>query len=228
MNYKKDVLDFLKENQDIAYRDFNQRIIQTNYPMYGVRSPILKKKAKEISKTNVFEYIEYQNYQSFEELAIYAYLLGYLTCDFSRLAEEINRFIPYIDNWAINDYACASLKQFQKHQEEGYQFILELLNKKDTYSIRIALVLLLDHFINDTYIDRILELCHRNYSDEYYVKMAHSWLISFCYIKYPEKTKHFLETTNIDIWTYNKAISKICDSKQIEKDEKEQLKQMRK
>ncbi|MBS7021581.1 MAG: DNA alkylation repair protein [Firmicutes bacterium] len=228
MNYKKEILEFLDKNQDIAYRDFNQRIIQTNYPMYGVRAPILKKKAKELAKEGASDFLSYQNYQSHEELIIYAYMLGYLSITFQELTIKINQLIPYIDNWAVNDSACSSLTQFKKHQKEGYEYILSLLKKKDTYSIRMGLVLLLDHYINDDYIERVLELCNHDYSDEYYVKMAHSWLISICYIKYPEKTKGFLKDTQIDNWTYNKAISKICDSRQIAKEEKEQLKLMKK
>ena len=64
--------------------------------------------------------------------------------------------------------------------------------------------------------------------EEYYVKMAISWLLSICYIKYPSNTLNYLKSANLDKFTYNKTISKICDSKRIEKKEKEKLKLLRK
>ena len=66
---------------------------------------------------------------------------------------------------------------------------------KQPYTVRFGLVLLLDFYINDTYIDHVLKLCNTKYIDHYYISMAHSWLISICYIKYPEKTKQFLENS---------------------------------
>ena len=64
--------------------------------------------------------------------------------------------------------------------------------------------------------------------DHYYVSMGHSWLISICYIKYPKKTIQFLEHAKIRPWVYQKAISKICDSRRVTNEEKEMLKQMKK
>lgn len=90
------------------------------------------------------------------------------------------------------------------------------------------MVLLLNYYINDKYIDLILKIANNINSEEYYVKMANAWLISICYIKYPNKTKIFLNNTKIDKWTYNKSISKICDSKRISDKEKIVLKKLRK
>ena len=105
---------------------------------------------------------------------------------------------------------------------------MKCLEKKEPYTIRFGLVLLLDYYVNDSYIDQVLQLCQHNYIDHYYVSMAHSWLISICYIKYPEKTKNFLKQAKIRPWVYRKAISKICDSKRVSKEEKDKLKQMKK
>ena len=58
--------------------------------------------------------------------------------------------------------------------------------------------------------------------------MANAWLLSICYIKFPEKTKKFLENTKIDNFTYNKTISKICDSYRVSKEDKIKLREMKK
>ena len=62
----------------------------------------------------------------------------------------------------------------------------------------------------------------------YYVYMAKAWLISMCYIKYPDTTLEYLKRTKINNMLYNKAISKICDSKRVLKDDKITLKNMKK
>ena len=136
-----------------------------------------------------------------------------------------NGFIPLIDNWAICDIVCANAKIFKKNLEEGLIYINKCINNHNPWSKRVGLVLLLDYYINDKYIDVVLKLANNIKSDEYYVKMANAWLISICYIKYPNKTETFLNNTKIDNWTYNKAISKICDSTRVEKEAKNKLKE---
>lgn len=227
MKLQQQINQFLKHNQDISYLNFTKKIVTSNYPLLGVRSPILKKFAKTLTLDNPKWYHNYP-FQYFEEIALYAYSLGNLKTTFQELIQEIKIFLPYIDNWAINDYACANLKQFLKNQREGFQFIQWCLKQKRPYTVRFGLVLLLDFYINDTYIDHVLKLCNTKYIDHYYISMAHSWLISICYIKYPEKTKQFLENSKIRPWVYRKAISKICDSRRISKKEKEMLKKMKK
>ena len=99
---------------------------------------------------------------------------------------------------------------------------------KNPWSQRFGLVLLLDHYIKEENLDFIYKICKKIKTEDYYVKMAISWLLSICYIKYPSSTLNFLKKANLDKFTYNKTISKICDSKRIDKSVKEKLKLIRK
>ena len=58
--------------------------------------------------------------------------------------------------------------------------------------------------------------------------MAISWLLSICYIKYPSHTLTYLKTANLEKFTHNKTISKICDSKRVKSETKNILKKLRK
>lgn len=227
MKLQQKINQFLKQNQDLTYLDFAKKIVTSDHPLLGVRSPVLKKFAKSLTTEDPNWYHNYP-FKYFEEIALYAYSLGYLKISFQEVIQEIKNFLPYVDNWAINDYACASLKQFKKNQSEGFEFILWCLKQKQPYTVRFGLVLLLDFYVNDTYIDQVLKLCNSQYIDHYYLSMAHSWLISICYIKYPEKTKQLLEHSKMRPWVYQKAISKICDSRRVSQKEKDMLKQMKK
>jgi len=219
-------LEYLYSLQDLKYKEFHSKLIMDDN-LIGVRTPELKRIASIIARTDYIGFIKYNTKNTYEEKVLYGLVLGYLKIDFQCCLELLKDFIPFIDNWAINDIVCANMKCFKMNQEEGYKFIIDCLRSNNSWSIRFGLVLLLDFYINDNYIDKILDICNTIKSDEYYVKMAVAWLLSICYIKYKEKTLSFLKTTTIDDWTYNKAIQKIIESTRVEKLEKLNLKKLK-
>ncbi len=226
-NNYNEFIKYLKSLSDTKYREFHLRLTMDN-SLIGICTPKLKEIAKELIKTNNYQnFIKFSKYETYEEKIIYGLIIGYLKCDFKAQLELLNNFIPLIDNWAINDIVCANLKNFKKNQEEGYKYIELCIKSSNPWQIRFGLVLLLDFYINDNYIDKILEVCNSINSNEYYVKMANAWLISICYIKYKNKTNKFLKNNKLDDWTYNKSIQKIIESTRISKEEKEILKQLK-
>ena len=223
-NNYNEFIEYLYSLSDIKYREFHSKITMDN-TLIGIRTPKLKEIAKELVKTNNYQnFIKYSNFETYEERIIYGLIIGYLKCDFNEQLELLNNFIPLINNWAINDIICANLKSFKRNQQEGYKYIKNCLQSNNSWQIRVGLVLLLDFYINDKYIDKILQICNNINNNEYYVKMANAWLISICYIKYKDKTKNFLENNKLDNWTQNKAIQKIIESKRVAKEEKDKLK----
>lgn len=209
-DYNK-IIDYLYQKRDIKYKEFHCSLKGAS-EMIGVRTNILKSIAKEISKNNYQDFIKLNNKYYYEEKAILAYLIGYLKIDFSDVIMILEDNINYFDTWALTDGLCANLKIFKKHLDEGFVFINKLLDS-NTWHIRIGLVLLLDYYINDDYIDKVLEISLSIKNNDYYVMMANAWLVSICYIKYPDKTKVILN--KLDIVTRRKAISKINDSRRV-------------
>ena len=102
----------------------------------------------------------------------------------------------------------------------------KLLKSKNNFSKRFGLIILLNYYLHDIYIDKTLELVSNLKTDDYYVSMAISWLIASSYIKYQEKTLIYLVNIKND-FIYNKAISKIIDSRQISKKEKDFVKTLK-
>ena len=214
---------------DPAYRLFQCKLMPTvpTEQVWGVRTPQLRALAKEAAGTpEAAAFLAALPHAAYDENNLHGALLC-LMRDYDACLAAVEVFLPYIDNWAINDSTCSNLKQFKKQQIEGFSFIRKCLKEKNPYIIRFGLVLLLNYYINDQYIDIVLKICEHDYLDHYYVSMAHSWLISMCYIKYPNKTYSFLQETNINSWVYHKAISKICDSKRISREAKEKLRKLR-
>lgn len=217
---------FLKElwsYQDLKYQTFHSKLILNEMPLIGIRTPILKQLAKQISRGEYQAFIQ-QNQHYYEEIIIHGFILGYIKVDFQKLLVFLEEFLPYNQNWAINDMVCANLKQFKKNQEIGFSWILKLLQSNQSWNIRFGLILLLDYYINDHYIDEVLHLASNSYIDSYYVNMGIAWLLSICYIKYPKKTICLLENHVLKDWIHNKTISKIRDSYRISQNEKDYLK----
>ena len=221
-----DFIKYLKSLSDSKYREFHLKLTNGN-TLIGVRTPKLKEIALYLSKNKYEEIFNKSKFKTYEEKVIYGLIIGYLKIDFNSKLKLLDKFLPLNDNWAINDIVCANLKSFKSNQEEGYHFIEKCLKSSNPWDIRFGLVLLLDFYINDNYIDKILKITNNIKSNEYYVKMANAWIISICYIKYPTKTKEFLNNNKLDDWTHNKAIQKIIESKRISKLDKIQLKKLK-
>lgn len=218
-------IKLLYKHQDLKYKEFHKRLILSDN-LIGVRTPILKKIAKQIARGNYNSFIELNKHDLYEETIIHGLILGYIKDNFNGVKELINNFLPYIDNWAICDISVSNLKIFNKNKEDGFIEIKKYLKNKNIWINRFGYVLLLNYYIDDEYIDQIFILC-KNHKDEYYVKMSIAWLLSMCYIKYKEKTLKFLNSNTLDKWTYNKTIQKIIESNRINKDEKTILKGMK-
>ena len=169
-------------------------------------------------------FIKYNTHQTYEETLLHALVIGYIKVDADTLFKLIDNFMSYNTNWAINDTFANTLKVFKKISIENVE---KYINSSNPWSIRFGLTLLLNHYINEKNIDKILKISDSINSDKYYVKMANAWLIQACFVKCRKKTLDYLKNNNLDEFTFNKTISKICDSYRIDKKDKEFLKKLR-
>lgn len=224
---QKTYKQFIKEIKtygDSEYKKFHSKLLKSDISLIGVRTPILKNIAKDLIKTDYKAWLKYNKHQFYEENILHGLVITYAKVSWDEFIMQFDEFVSYIDNWAVCDIVCANAKIFTKNLESGLEYILKCLQDSNYWRQRVGLVLLLDYYINDQYINKVLEIANDVNSKDYYVQMANAWLISICYIKYPKLTNQFLQNTKIDDWTYNKIISKICDSKRVSKEEKQRLK----
>lgn len=225
MNSYNDFLELLKNNQDLKYKDFHSKLILDDN-LIGVRTPILKKLAKQIASSDYNKFIELNKHNIYEEKIVHGLVIGYIKEDFDNIIKLLDEFLIYIDNWAVCDLTVSNLKFFKKNKDKGFIQIKKYLKDTNLWINRFGYVLLLNYYIEDKYIDEIFKLC-KKYKDEYYVKMSIAWLLSMCYIKYKDKTLDFLVTNVLDKWTYNKTIQKVIESNRVKKEEKNILKGMK-
>ncbi len=148
---------------------------------------------------------------------------GYLKCDMETRKQLLDDFVPVINNWAVCDSCCMTYKFMKKDQEEWFSYLQNYLNSAKEYEIRFAVVILLDHFVNEAFIERVLNAMRTIKHEGYYVKMAVAWAISVCYVKFPKETEVLFTENCLDDFTHNKAIQKIRESFRVTKDAKDRL-----
>ena len=214
--------------QDLKYKEFHSSLCPNIDKIIGVRVPELRKMAKEIAAQDYMEFFEQVQNEYYEELLLQGLVIGYAKIPIEEAFRYLKKFVPKINSWAVCDTTCSNLKVTKKHMEEMWQFLENYINSKSEYEIRFALVMYLNYYLTDEYIDKILYKLDKIANNEYYVQMAIAWLISFAYIKQKEKTEKFLLKNNLDRFTQNKSIQKIWESYRVSKEDKEKIKKYKK
>lgn len=221
-NIYKELIDYLIENRDAKYALFHSKLLKNDkVNVIGIRMPELKKIALKISKNDYIGFIKYNKHIYYEETILHGLVISNLNYDIA--IDLFDNYINYIDNWASCDSIISNFKKW--NLTKGFIKINEYLKNDNPWINRVGIVLLLTYYINEEYIDKILEISNNVKSNDYYVKMANAWLISVCLVKYYDKTFNFLLNNNLDDWTHNKAIQKSLESFRIKnKDEIKKIK----
>jgi len=223
---KADLYRKLYDLQDLKYRDMQIKIIPTINPesVIGVRTPELKSMAKDILKAgNYKDYLEELPHRYFEENQLQAFIISGIK-DPGECMEDLETFLPYVDNWATCDQM--SPKIFKKHKDILLTHIKEWINSEKTYTVRFGVKMLMDHFLDDDFDPFYPEVVAKLRSDEYYVNMMIAWYFATALAKKYDSILPFIEDKRLDDWTHNKAIQKSIESNRIPDDRKRYLKSL--
>ena len=145
--------------------------------------------------------------------------------DYEKCVNEVNKFLPFVDNWATCDQM--SPKVFKKHRQELTGSIKVWLKSKETYTIRVGVGMLMEHFLDDDCDLKYPEAVSKIRSDEYYVNMMTAWYFATALAKQYESVLPYIEDKKLDTWTHNKAIQKAVESYRITDEQKEYLRSLK-
>lgn len=213
--------------QDQKYQAFHQNLCPGINNIIGIRIPVLRNFAKKLIHDNdVALLINEIDNEYYEEIMLQGLLIGFEK-NFTLVKKMIIDFVPKIDNWAVCDTFCASLKITNKNLEKMWEIINYYLNSKNEFELRFAIVMILDYYIKEEYLETIFKVFNQIESNKYYVQMALAWALSICLIKYYNQTLEYLKKCNLDKFTFNKAIQKAFESYRITNIQKEELKKYR-
>jgi len=189
--------------------------------MIGVRTPALRLLAKEYAKrADISDFLTDLPHTYFDENQLHAFILSEIK-DFALALNEVERFLPYVDNWATSDQM--SPRVFKKHRSELLPAIESWLSSDHVYTVRFAVGMLMAHFLDEDFAPVYLEKVAAVTSDEYYVKMMVAWYFATALAKQYERAIPYIEEKRLSPWTHNKAIQKALESYRVTPDRKEYL-----
>ena len=204
---KQKIKEKLLELADPKYKEFHSGLCPGTDNIIGVRVPVLRNYAKELLREyGINELLKQIDNQYYEEIMLQGMLIGLANQDFETMQKQIEEFVPKIDNWAVCDIFCASLKTTKKKKEKMWQFIQKYLLSDQEFEIRFGVVMILDYYIEEDYLEKDFKIFDAITSQAYYVQMAVAWAISICLIKFYDKTIKFFETYYFNYFTYNNAL----------------------
>lgn len=222
--------NYLRLQADEKYRDFYKALVPNSADgeILGVRVPILRQIGKEIAKGNAAEFMQISKPDCYEERMVRGVVLSLMKSNsFEDFVGKCDKFSSEINNWAVCDCFCSGLKEVKKYKAQFFEHLPVYLKSENNWKIRFALVIMLDYYLDDEYIDRVLSLCDSIKSDYYYVEMAQAWLVATAMAKCKDKTMKYLLDSTLSNEVFNKAIQKCVESRRIDDDTKVYLKSLK-
>ena len=223
MNVQKELFKL----QDLKYRDFTIKLNPVLDPktIIGVRNPQTRALAKKMIKEDKYhEFLDSLPHKYFEENNVHAYIIEQLK-DYDEVIRELNKFLPYVNNWATCD-SCTP-KVLGKHKDELIKVIKKWIKSKEIYTIRFGIEMLMAYYLDEDFDPRHLELVSKIKSKEYYVNMMRAWYLATALAKQRDEAMKLIESKTLDVWTHNKTIQKARESYRISNKDKEYLKTLK-
>ena len=220
----EEIQKHLFELQDMAYRDFHSRLMPgiDKETIIGIRVPVLRKYAKSIAGTELSEkFIKELPHHYYEENNLHMMLITRIK-DYDRCISEIERFLPYIDNWATCDFPAP--KCFENHKEELLPVIKCWIASSETYTIRYGIGMLMRLYLDEDFESEYVKLVAGVESDEYYVNMMIAWYMATALAKQWDAVIPYIEEHRMSDWVHRKTIQKAVESYRITDEQKRYLK----
>lgn len=220
----EEIQKHLFELQDMAYRDFHSRLMPDidKETIIGIRVPVLRKYAKSIAGTELSEkFIKELPHRYYEENNLHMMLITGIK-DYDRCISEIERFLPYIDNWATCDFPAP--KCFENHKEDLLPVIKRWIASSETYTIRYGIGMLIRLYLDADFDPEYVRIVAEVKSDEYYVNMMIAWYMATALAKQWDVVIPYIEEHRMPDWVHRKTIQKAVESYRITDEQKRYLK----
>lgn len=210
--------------QDKKYRAFQAKLIPNinAEKIIGVRTPVLKKLAKSVLISP--DFLQNLPHEYFEENQLHAFVISEIK-DFEKCIFELNKFLPFVDNWATCDQLSAKI--LKKRKTDLLPQIQKWIESGKTYTVRFAIRMLMNHFLDEDFDIYYPEIISKIRSDEYYIKMMVAWYFATALAKQYNFVIPFIQNKSLEKWTHNKAIQKATESLRISAEQKEYLRKLK-
>lgn len=224
---RSDLQKQLFELQDLEYREFHSRLMPEidKERIIGVRTPVLREFARQLAETDVAEtFIQELPHAYYEENNLHMMLITSIR-EYDRCLYELQRFLPYIDNWATCDFPAP--KCFAKHKQELLPEIRMWIASGETYTIRYGIGMLMRLYLDEDFSPEYLDIVTGIISEEYYVNMMLAWYLATALAKQWKTVIPYLEERRLPDWVHRKTIQKAIESRRITEEQKAYLRSLR-
>ena len=234
---KNDITQGLFDLQDTTYRDFQAKLIPTvaAETVIGVRTPALRGFAKKLVKeagvdegtaSAVQEFLASLPHKYYDENQLHAFILSEEK-DFETCISRVEKFLPYVDNWATCDTLLPKVFKKAKNHEALLTYIRRWIKSNHTYTVRYAIGSLMRYFLDDEFKSEYLEMAAAVRSEEYYINMMVAWYFATALAKQWDATFPYIKENRLESWTHNKTIQKALESYRITDEQKDVLKTLK-
>ena len=213
--------------QDVGYGDFHSKLMPNiaREKIIGIRVPVLRRFVKELSEAEKEDFLQQLPHTYYEENNLHG-LIIMESKDYGSCIGELERFLPYIDNWATCDMLRPKI--LCKHLPELLEKIYQWLSSEDTYTVRLAIGFLMSFYLDDgayqrEYLAKVAEVS----SQEYYVRMMVAWYFATALAKQYQDALPYMKKGRLEEWTRRKAIQKALESRRVSPEHKEYLRNFR-
>lgn len=223
----KNLHETLLSLQDKSYKEFHTKLMPGTDPdrIIGIRTPELRKFTKEFAKNNdIYAFMDDLPHFYYEENNMHGFLISSMK-DIDECIERLDRFLPYVDNWATCD--CISPVSFRKDHDKAYRAARRWISSSHTYTIRFGIGVLMKYFLDDYFQEEHLQIVSEIQSDEYYVNMMSAWYFATALAKQYDSAVVYLQNEKLPLWVHNKTIQKAVESYRITPEQKAYLKSLR-
>lgn len=213
MKINETVRKFLIDNSQEEYRKFSLSLLPPDTRILGVRLPLIKKYSKELCRGDWRKYLKYAKSYWYEEIMLQGFVIGSAKCEINERVDLIKGFLPKIKNWGICDSFSMGIKILEAQRPIYFKFLESCQKSGEPFIRRYATVSMLSKYVDDEYIERVLELLLIKEPENYYVKMATAWALSVCLLKYRNLSETEIIRSGLEKDTLKMTLRKVKESR---------------
>lgn len=222
--------DFRRElfaQAEPEYAQFQAKLLRSDLPVIGIRTPILRKTAKAAAKDGGEDFLRLCGRDTYEECLLYGLVAAELPVPYEDFLGYCDIYTEeVVENWAHCDVFCSSLKKRLKgHEADFFGYITKYLKSENPWAVRVGLIVMLGHYLGEGYLEESLRRTGDVRSDFYYVRMAQAWLLATAWAKDSLTTRAALDSLPLEEWTYRKFVQKACESYRVTPEDKAWLRE---
>lgn len=216
----------LDEASEPELAEFSSKLTPGKANIRGVRVPTIREIAKKVVKDDWRQILDSEP-GSFEEEMLRGVVIATAPVGVEERIALTEDFMRFIDNWATCDIFCNSWKIGKNERDRAWEYFSGLIDSGEEYRMRVSVIARMSLFKDGDRMAALLEDIATHDNPGYYYRMGAAWAVSMVYVRFPEMVEGLLRSGRMEVWTHNKSIQKIRESRRVPKEKKEELNALR-